>query len=245
MRRRIELINTTIEEFVTGIPHDAQYVLSGDVRKAIDHCFGANRSSLDSCLDALTDLSTKKDVSPEVRSWAVATLDTIRARSPTSVRITHALLQRSTDWDISRTFRQEYALASRFMSHPDFAEGVLARLVRKETPKWTPATLDQVSSRDVAAFFANDAAADELQLLPAVADSQPPYTTPPFASLVGLPRQEAIRQVVQNQRFETRQDVVNHFLTLTNFRLGVREKVGEVLTRCTGEDGGSVYWLAD
>ena len=57
------------------------------------------------------------------------------------------------------TFRDnmtmEFRMVNRVMAGGDFAEGVRAILIDKDNaPQWTPATLDEVSDDDVAAFFA-------------------------------------------------------------------------------------------
>mgnify|MGYP001169931946 FL=1 len=43
------------------------------------------------------------------------------------------------------------------MEHPDFVEGVSARLIRKpaQTPEWLKTTFDQVSETEVDSFFAD------------------------------------------------------------------------------------------
>jgi len=69
----------------------------------------------------------------------------IGERSPTALVLTLALLRRNENRPISDVFAAELK-ASRFMSrHPDYVEGIRARLIdRDDNPKWNPPFLDQV-----------------------------------------------------------------------------------------------------
>ena len=49
----------------------------------------------------------------------------------------------------------EFRLTNRFMRGHDFYEGVRAIIIDKDqSPKWKPATLEDVSAGDVDAYFA-------------------------------------------------------------------------------------------
>lgn len=63
--------------------------------------------------------------------------------------------------NIAQTFQNEHNIASKFMEHPDFVEGVSAHLIRKpaQTPEWSKTTFDQVSETELDFSFA-----DELRL---------------------------------------------------------------------------------
>ena len=45
LESRLEVINGTIEEFATGLPHDQPMHIAGTLRQAIDRCFSKNSSS--------------------------------------------------------------------------------------------------------------------------------------------------------------------------------------------------------
>ena len=56
--------------------------------------------------------------------------------------------------DPGRGAGQDFRVGSRFLRHPDLAEGIRAQIIDKDRrPRWNPATLDQVTDADVAAFF--------------------------------------------------------------------------------------------
>ncbi|KAG9713398.1 hypothetical protein KCU75_g24472, partial [Aureobasidium melanogenum] len=172
---------------------------------------------------------TEETSPPEVQKWAAKTRETIAQRSPTSIKVTLSQLRRGAQWNIAQTFQNEHNIASKFMEHPDFVEGVSARLIRKpaEKPQWSKTTFDEVSESEVNSFFAN-----ELKLeLPNTGDDSS-YTDYPHA-WTGLPREAEIEAFVKsNPRYDA-EGVVNYFLRTKRGKMGVREKVEEVLNRRT------------
>jgi len=55
---------------------------------------------------------------------------------------------------LAEVFRMELIVSLGCCAHPDFAEGVRALLVDKDgKPRWTPASLAEVSADGVAAHF--------------------------------------------------------------------------------------------
>ena len=214
---RCEIINNTIEEFVTGLPHDVPMIFVGETRKAIDKCFG--QDNIDDILASLKQYENDNDLG----KWAKKTSETIRERSPTSVKVTLKQMQLGKTWSIADAFEHEYNIAGVFMSHHDFVEGVTARLIRKETPKWNPATLDEVSWNDVDKFFAPPEGRERLRLL--ATGKGTAYEQYPHA-WIGLPNEAAIRDVVTDKsKASSFNKVVEHFVSAKNGKLGVKEKV--------------------
>ena len=232
---RCAIIDSTIEEYVTGLPHDQPMTLAGATREAIDRCFA--HDTVEAIIAALEGEKT---------AWAEATLKTLHERSPTSVRVTLRQMRLGRRWTISETFQREHQLAGKFMEHADFTEGVSARLMRKpaETPQWQPATLAEgPSDAAVDAFFAVEGA-QRLGLLrngPA-AD----YKEYPHAAVLGLPRERDVERVVRDAA-TTRVNVVDLLADRRNGKQGVREKVTEVLQRKTRADGpdGVCSWIEE
>jgi 3-hydroxyisobutyryl-CoA hydrolase len=114
--------------------------------------------SHDSPLAILSDLERVEKTATEVslKQWATKTIKTIRERSPIGVAVTLRALRQGRDWDIAQAFQNEHEIARVFMRHPDFINGVRARLVErsKERPNWQPNTLEDVTTADVDQFFA-------------------------------------------------------------------------------------------
>ncbi|CAD0030972.1 unnamed protein product [Aureobasidium pullulans] len=225
---RLRIINDTIEEFTTGMPHDAPPHFSTNVRIAIDYCF-QNVHNIDQIMEALVATEEREDSPPEVNKWAAKTRETISQRSPTSVKVALAQLRRGAQWNIAQTFQNEHNIASKFMEHPDFVEGVSARLIRKpaQTPQWSKTSFDDVSEAEVNSFFA-----DELKLQLPTASDEAPYTDYPYA-WTALPREAEIESFVKSNPKYDMNGVVEHFIRLKRGKMGVREKVEEVLNRRT------------
>ena len=143
MPQRLQIINDTIEEFTTGLPHDTPMQIASDIRRAIDYVFQESHN-INDILAALKETRDVPNTPANIVDWAKRTEKTILMRSPTSVKVTLHMLRAARRWNIVQAFQQEYHIAARFMEHPDFIEGVTARLIRKpaQTPNWTPATLD-------------------------------------------------------------------------------------------------------
>ena len=74
---------------------------------------------------------------------------TIRAMSPTSVKLTYRLLREAAHLDLKQCLALEYRLAQQVIQLPDFREGVRAVLVDKDrAPRWNPHSLAAVGSVD-------------------------------------------------------------------------------------------------
>ncbi len=88
--------------------------------------------------------------------WATATLATLRAKSPQSMKVSLRLL---ADGAAMPTFedemRQEYAVGAHVVQRHDFLEGVRAVIVDKDNaPRWDPATPEGVSDHVIEQIFA-------------------------------------------------------------------------------------------
>jgi enoyl-CoA hydratase len=80
---------------------------------------------------------------------------TIRAKSPTSLRIAFEQMRRGPELDFKEAMRVEFRIVSRILDGHDFYEGVRAVLIDKDQkPNWDPATLDEVGGAMIDAYFA-------------------------------------------------------------------------------------------
>ncbi|KAH9830386.1 putative enoyl-CoA hydratase isomerase family protein [Teratosphaeria destructans] len=242
LRKRLQIVNQTIEEFTTGLPHDrklSRSTVGGNIRQAIDYALQP-LNSLDDMLDALQGLSLNATgtTPPEVQDWATNTRKTILQRSPTSVAVTFRQLQEGQRWNIAHTFRKEHVIASKFMEHPDFVEGVSALLINKPktTPNWSPPSIPEVSESALDDFFAPE---PTLQLLNTGDNAA--YTDYPHA-WTSLPSDLMIQEFVQRGR-QRRQKVVEEFIQRYNGKQGVQEKVEDVMLRkCVEGRDGNLAW---
>ena len=223
------VIASTIEEFTSTLPAPRP-ALPSSIRNTIDQVFAA-----DDINDILRSLQRHADGGDAtIAEWARKTKATIEIRSPTSVLVTLRMLRASSRWTIAEAFQREYAIASEFMSHGDFVEGIDAKLIRrsKDRPNWTPNTLTEASAANtigaIDAFFP-DTLPDRLPLLRSGAGAQ--YTDYPHAPL-SLPREKDILTSLSDPSVEgDAEKCVQFWLFECDGRVGVREKVEDVLER--------------
>jgi 3-hydroxyisobutyryl-CoA hydrolase len=234
---RLEIVDSTIEEFCTGLPHDEPILLGGALREAIDRCF-----SLNGVPEIIAALQAETG---DTKAWAEQTLKTLHERSPTSVYVTLRQMRLGRSWSISETFQREYQMAAKFMRHPDFTEGVSALLIQKPAegqpripPKWQPASLEEIKSEDNIAdsFFEVDGGR-RLKLL-----SDIDYSRYPHAKF-SLPAEIEVEQFVKSGGKSLR-SVVDYFVTLRNGKQGVKEVVEEIVRRKTTTEEGKVVWMS-
>jgi len=182
---RLEAINATMEEFVTGLPHDEPIHLAGALRDAIDRCF--SHDSVDKILRAL------EAEQGETHAWAQDTLATLHKRSPTAVHVALRQMRIGAKWSIHETFQREHAMATKFMAAHDFTEGTTALLIDKRPATWQPATLEDISpdaSDKLTADFFLLPPGPKLELL-----SDANYDKYPYSQF-GVPTEKQVREKI-------------------------------------------------
>lgn len=71
-------------------------------------------------------------------------------RSPTALVLTLALLRHNQGRPLEEVFAAETRAAQFMIRHPDYLEGIRARILEKDDqPRWTPATIEEVSLPDL------------------------------------------------------------------------------------------------
>ncbi|KAJ5587443.1 3-hydroxyisobutyryl-CoA hydrolase [Penicillium hispanicum] len=228
---RLDIVNKTMAEFSLGLPslHEEPILLAGGLRSAIDRCFKFN--TIEEIFQALESETEQKE-------WAQKTLETLSIRSPTSLKVTLRQLRLGKKWGISETFQREHEIAANFMRHPDFVEGVKARLMSKPArqAQWQPATLQEVSQEAVDTFFTIPEGESRLPLL-----SQGDYNNYPHARFA-LPAEVEIEKFVRANR-RGYSETIAHFIQEYGRAEGVREKVTEVLNRRAQNTHEGLKWV--
>lgn len=86
--------------------------------------------------------------------WAEAVDNTLAQKSPLSLKVTLAQLQKAKGLSLAQCLQMDYDMVSHFMHDHDFYEGVRALLIDKDkNPQWHPARLDLVSDPMVQKYF--------------------------------------------------------------------------------------------
>lgn len=227
---RLALIDSTIEEYCTGLPHDEPMLISGELRNAIDRCFSKNNVP-----DILAALKAEEG---ETKAWAEKTLATLHQRSPTAVYVTLRQMRLGREWSIAETFQREHQIAGKFMRHPDFTEGVHALLIRKDgKPQWKPATLEEIKSTDnIADPFFEVEGTQKLPLLNNIDYKEYPHKQ------FSIPSENDVAKVVR-KGVKDRHAVVQHFVQQREGKQGVKEVVQEIVRRRTTKEDDHLVWL--
>ena len=230
--QRLRHLDAAIAEFDSGLPENQPWRYRGKLRAAIDRCFAPE--TLGGMVEALCAEREGKDA--ELATWATETLETLAQRSPTSLHVTVKQLAIAAryHWSVAYTFRREYGMAKRFLSHPDFNEGVLARLVEKRTPKWDPEDVDAVRPQDMDEFFT-----DEGEELPLLSDKDYPEYPHSAYSWLGLPSERDVRDYVKGGGKE----VMKHFSKSRLGKPGIMEKLEDIMRRKVESKKGELEWV--
>jgi enoyl-CoA hydratase len=119
-------------------------------RRTIDRLFSHDRVE-----DILAALSRESGTGSDQAQWSAATLQTIRSRSPTSLRLALAQMRAGRFRSFEDCMTLEFRIVSRIVYGHDFYEGVRAVIVDKDNaPAWRPATLEAVTDTAVASYLA-------------------------------------------------------------------------------------------
>ncbi|MFD9536462.1 enoyl-CoA hydratase/isomerase family protein [Streptomyces sp. NPDC060010] len=126
----------------------------------IDHCYAA---------DTVEEIVERLLASGEPEAKDAA--ETILTKSPTALKVTLSALRRARETGpLERVLEQEYRISCTALRSPDLVEGIRAQVIDKDrAPRWSPATLEEVTESDVARYFAPLGDGRELRL--AVTDS--------------------------------------------------------------------------
>eukprot|EP00271_Cylindrocystis_brebissonii_P007164 TRINITY_DN20395_c0_g1_i1.p1 TRINITY_DN20395_c0_g1~~TRINITY_DN20395_c0_g1_i1.p1 ORF type:complete len:436 (+),score=97.59 TRINITY_DN20395_c0_g1_i1:295-1602(+) len=131
-------------------------------RALIDECF--SKESVEAITQALEQRAGEGD------AWCEATLPALSPAkaSPTSLKATLRSIREGRRQGISECLRKEYRLTCKILESrvsTDFYEGVRAVLVDKDNhPKWSPPSLEGVTTRSIDRLFSPLASSEELQL---------------------------------------------------------------------------------
>ncbi|ODQ65027.1 ClpP/crotonase [Nadsonia fulvescens var. elongata DSM 6958] len=221
-------INSVIDEFATGPPKDHVSFLSIEDRILVDRAFAK-----DTVEDIISELVSNG--SP----FAQATIETLKQRSPTSLKVTLVALKQGEQADFASAINQEYFIATNFMHSTEFIEGVSARLLKPtREPNWNPASLAEVTPGIVSSFIQHNPECNPkgLELI------HPERTFTQYPHHMGLPSEVEIEQYVTGEDntgrdFKvTANEVLEAFDLKYRSKFGVKQKIQEVLARKTTPD---------
>ncbi|KAF9203701.1 hypothetical protein BGZ49_006138 [Haplosporangium sp. Z 27] len=228
-----DVINMAIEDFVSEPKHGHKYALSEN-RDAIDRCFHFN--TIEEIFAALEKENT---------SFGSETLKTLRGMSPTSLKVTLQQIREGANLGIADCFRMEHQLVRQFLYGHDFVEGVKALLIEKTLkPQWDPATVEDVDREQILGVYFRNQPPKALSLSNNITWKEYPFRQ------YALPSENEIRKIVTGESQGsgplqlTAEEVVDVCVKKSGGKIGVREKVIEVLSRkVTSGPDGELKWV--
>ncbi|KAI8458752.1 ClpP/crotonase-like domain-containing protein [Phakopsora pachyrhizi] len=280
-----QTINSTINEFspdpsilLDPSNDKLKYELVNRKREAIDYCFGEDE--VEKILIRLKKIESgeifdefefqddgkidgkngKGRVEDDLKGWARDVIETLMARSPTSLKVTLMALREGKKFNIDECFLMEMKLAATFCDlkvHSDFLVGVKHLLVEKNKsrPNWKPNTLSQVNLKTLSnTFFSKPSKQQDGSSLSFIDTRVKPYKSYPYPIEIKLPSEDLIRSLVIGdlRGFSgnfgiTESDLIKFFKNPNNYtrgdggnggicwfdKVGVRQKIDEVLRRKT------------
>jgi enoyl-CoA hydratase len=120
------------------------------LRPSIDRLF--EHDTIEAILEAL---DAKAAGGGKGGEFARATAASMRAKSPTSLKIALVQLREGANLDFSECMRREFRIASRLATGHDLYEGIRAMIIDKDrSPCWLPAALAEITAADVQRYFA-------------------------------------------------------------------------------------------
>jgi enoyl-CoA hydratase len=135
------LLSKTTGGYVVRHPQEAPLA---EHREKIDRIFSAG---------SVEEILARLDADDS--DFARETASTIRAKSPTSLKLTFRLMRAGRAQSFEECQKMEYRVARRIFAGRDFYEGVRAALIDKDqSPRWQPPTLAEVGANDIDAYFA-------------------------------------------------------------------------------------------
>jgi enoyl-CoA hydratase len=104
--------------------------------------------------DILRRLDTEAAGASVDADFVRRTADSIRSKSPTSLKVALGQLQRGRRLDFAECMRLEFRIVSRLVQGHDLYEGIRAVIIDKDqNPHWRPATFEAVGTAAVARHF--------------------------------------------------------------------------------------------
>ncbi|KAJ6490643.1 3-hydroxyisobutyryl-CoA hydrolase [Mycena vitilis] len=225
-------------------------------RVAIDFAFRHDR--VERIVADLVLISTTEEDNPAISQWALDTLEMMHHRSPTSLKVALKAIRQGSKLMLPEALDMELKIATAFCNgaSPDFATGVTAVVVDKSTarPDWIPSSLDEVTDEIVDRFFSPHSSF--LQNAPTLAGfdfhGTAHHAPSERSRRYGLPTEENIRAVITGEDPDsgtmgyTVEDVLEYFHDSRGGKMGVNEKILEVVKRKTtvvDNDDGNFVWL--
>jgi enoyl-CoA hydratase len=152
------LPSASLPEFVSDLAgKPVQEALARHARAAPPAGLAERREWIDACYSADTVEEILRRLLAVGDPAAKETAEILLGNSPTALKVTLAALRSARRLGrLERVLDQEFRISCAALSAPDLVEGVRAQIIDKDrAPRWSPATLAEVTDADVERFFAS------------------------------------------------------------------------------------------
>ncbi|KAI9269462.1 ClpP/crotonase-like domain-containing protein [Helicostylum pulchrum] len=211
-----DTINTTIEQFSVKPGHKPfSNTLHGPNRRIIEQCFKFN-----------TVNEITRALEKEGSRFSLEAIDQINKGSPVAVALTLEHLNKASKMTLSECLRMEHIGWQSSAYQPDFYNGIISTVFKKQEAKWTisdPYEVDVERDIEIQYIYAN--AKRKLDLFSKERDC---YSTTQCREY-GLPSETEVALAKQCYDIKTDQDLISWFVNNRNNKYGVRQEVGEII----------------
>jgi enoyl-CoA hydratase len=150
---------TLIEKLARGEQADA--LIETFAGKSVDAILIKQRPLIDALFSAPSVEAILERLERDGGVFAAAAAQTMRARSPSALKVTFRALRLGKSLSLSDCLKMEYRIALRAMAAHDFQEGVRAILIDKDQrAQWVPASFAGVTEERISAYFQSLGARD-------------------------------------------------------------------------------------
>ncbi|XP_018449068.1 3-hydroxyisobutyryl-CoA hydrolase-like protein 5 isoform X2 [Raphanus sativus] len=144
----MDVVRSTIEEFAEKVDLDKNSILNK--QSIIDECF--SKESVKQIIQAF-----EAEGSKEGNEWITPIIKGLKRSSPTGLKITLRSIREGRKQTLSECLKKEFRITVnilRSIISPDVYEGIRALTIDKDnSPKWNPATLDEVAEEKINLVF--------------------------------------------------------------------------------------------
>ncbi|KAF8079904.1 hypothetical protein N665_0994s0029 [Sinapis alba] len=143
-----DVVRSTIEEFSEKVNLDKDSILNK--QSIIDECF--SKASVKQIIQAF-----EAEGSKEGNEWITPVIKGLKRSSPTGLKITLRSIREGRKQTLGDCLKKEFRITVNILRStisPDVYEGIRALTIDKDnSPKWNPATLDEVAEEKVNLVF--------------------------------------------------------------------------------------------
>ncbi|MBS0359393.1 MAG: enoyl-CoA hydratase/isomerase family protein [Proteobacteria bacterium] len=148
-------LNTLVETSLGDSPKEkVSQIIQSFSKPLRESSFIQYRPLIDDCFSGKTIETIISNLEKHNDSWCKKTIELLKTKSPTSLKITLQQIQQGTAFHFDDCMKMEYRLASHFLRSQDFYEGIRAVLIDKDQkPHWQPNDLSAITETQVNQYF--------------------------------------------------------------------------------------------